>query len=91
MERRTGEGAELRDEGIDRPIIPLVKRRGLPQGGKGPFHGCHLTGRRLVYRPTLLRRQTGERLLQPIHVQSRDGEGTDTAAMATFPAGDRAG
>ncbi len=74
-------------QSVDLPIGPMVEQVAAGQLWKGGLHGIGLFDGALFDAMAAIRRKAGESLLEHMDVEDCDGEGADTAAGASEPAG----
>lgn len=79
---------ELCDQPVDLLIGPIVEQIGVDQLWKGGFHRGGVLDGTLFDTMAVVRRETGESLLERVDVEEGDGKGADATAGAAESAGD---
>ena len=76
------------DQPVDRVVGPRVEKIGVGELWEGGFHLRGLFNSTLFDTVAVIRRKSGESLLEGLDVEEGDRKGADAAAGAAEPAGD---
>ena len=87
FQRWTGMMVKFCDQSVDVPIGPIIEQVGVSQLWERGLHGSGLLDGALFDAMAVIRRKSGESLLEGVDVEDGDGKGADTTAGAAESAG----